>query len=227
VKQQYIKTIIVSVVSLLLASLPWMKPTSAFAGPERPKGTIQSEWPEIDFTAAYDYFEKKDFSHAAQEIRNGADFLKAASERSKGKIRNDLLRSHDELAKLSDDTEKGSVTSSSRLREAFSHAHKALAEYYHARLKASWLKRDTDKAGRELKSEASNIERALSWAGSAVEEETLQVLSEARSLGEKLAEKADWTSQEVEKGIKDIGEEIDKLEGRFQEEKPEKKGKTQ
>ena len=185
---------------------------AAAAGQDKPEGAIHAEWPEMDFTAAYDDFTKGDFAAASQEIKKGSDFLKAASKRSEGKIKKDLLRSYSELKKLSVDIEKGAVKSSARLRKVFSRAHQALAEYYHARLKNSWLKKDTERAAKELNSTASNLERGISWAGGAVEEKTKKVITEARSLGKRLAKKAQWSAEEVEKRIKEFGEELKKLE---------------
>ena len=72
-------------------------PVSAMAEQETTAGAIHAEWPEMDFTAAYDDFTKGDFAAASQEVKKGADFLKAASERSEGKIKKDLLRSYSEL----------------------------------------------------------------------------------------------------------------------------------
>jgi len=70
--------------------------------------------------------------------------------------------------------------------------HQTLAEYYQARLKVSWLK-DTDKAGRELKSAVSNLERGIAWAAGEIEDKNVRVIEESRNLGERLAKGAQWT----------------------------------
>ena len=210
VKNEYIKTTLILILSLLFAAFLGLKPPAAVPTQEKPEGAIQSEWPEMDFTAAYDKFRGRDFAGAAQEIRKGADFLEAASEHSEGKPREDLLRSYEELKRLSGDIENGNEKSAANLREAFSRAHKSLAEYYHARLKASWLRKDTDRAGRELKTAVSNLEKGVSWADRQIEADTAKVIGESRDLAERLYRKAQWTSEEVEKKITELGEELKK-----------------
>ena len=205
------------IVFLTFFSLPALLPSVASSGQEKTAQAIQSEWPELDFTSAYDSFEKKDFARAAQEIRKGADFLKTAAERSSGKIRGDLSRSYNEIVKLSTDIENGSVKSSSRLKKEFSRAHQSLSEYYNERLGNSWLKRDTDNAGRELKSAVSNLEHSLSWAGNETKQKTKTVINDARSLGERLINKVALTAKEVETEIQKVGVEINELKAKVSE----------
>ena len=203
------------ILSLYLAfiMLQAAMPSLAGAGPGATNGAIHPEWPELDFTVAYDDFTKGDFAAASLEIRKGADFLNTIAERSAGKIKEDLLRSNGELGKLSDDIEKGTAKSPTDLRKAFSHAHQALAEYYHARLKDSWLKKDTEMAGRELRSALSNLEHSISWYGGEAEEKAAKVIKELRELVESLTKKSEWIAEEIDKAIKEIQEELNKLQG--------------
>ena len=187
-------------------------PSLVVAGPGATNGAIQAEWPDLDFTAAYDDFTKGDFAAASLEIRRGADFLNTIAERSAGKIKEDLLRSYGELEKLSDDIEKGTVKSPADLRKTFSRAHQSLAEYYHARLKDSWLKKDTEMAGRELRSALSNLARSISWYGAEAEEKAATVIKELGELEERLAQKSEWIAEEIDKAIKEIQEELNKLQ---------------
>jgi hypothetical protein len=200
----------------LLTFIP-LSEALVFAGTEGEKhgGAIQAEWPAIDFNAAYDAFSRKDYSASSQNIRKGAAFLKAAADRSSGKIKNDLLSAYAELEKLAGDTENGKVESSLRLRKTFARAHNALAEYYHERLKQSWLRKDTEEAGRELKSAVSNLEHGIGWAGGEIEEKTEKVIKKSREIAEKMAQKSEWTADEVEKRMREVGEEINKLKVRI------------
>ncbi len=205
-----------TILSLYLAfiALQATMPDVVAAGQKASGGAIQAEWPELDFTAAYDNFTKGDSAAASREIRRGADFLHTIAERATGKIKEDLFRSYGELGKLSDDIEKGTVKSSTDLREAFSHAHQALAEYYHARLKDSWLKKDIEMVRKELKSALSNLERSISWYGGEVEEKTTKVIKELRALEERLAQKSEWIAEKIDLAIKEIEDELNKLEDR-------------
>lgn len=106
---------------------------------------IRAEWPETDFTVAYDSFSKGDSARAAYEIRKGSQLFKLAAERSSGKIRNDLETSYQELQKLADSIEKGTVRSPGELNHVFARAHLALAEYYRKQLQESWLARSEEK----------------------------------------------------------------------------------
>ncbi len=199
---------------IAFATLPALKSSAVSAGHEKAAETIKSELPEMDFTAAYEDFNKKEFGPSSREIKKGAEYIRAASEHSGGKIMEDLLSSYKELEKLSGDIKNGAPVTPSRLRKAFSHAHQALAEYYLAGLKDSWQKKDMQNAGRELKSAALHLERSIKWAGIGIELKTEAVLKDARLLSEKLLRKAELKAKEVEKGIKDMGEELSKQKDR-------------
>jgi hypothetical protein len=112
------------------------------------------------------------------------------------------------------DAAKLTVQSPSALRKAFSHAHQALAEYYHERLKESWLKKDTDKASRELRAALANLERSIMWYGAEVEEKVAVIIKELRALGERVVQKSGSIEEEINKAIKEIEEEFNNLLGR-------------
>ncbi|MGE5237824.1 MAG: hypothetical protein ACM3ON_03370 [Chloroflexota bacterium] len=180
------------------------------------KETIRAEWPEMDFTMAYDSFSKGDMRTTADEIRKGSQFFKRAEERSSGKIRNDLEGSYQELQKLSAGIEQGTVKSPKQLKRTFAHAHLALAEYYRKRLEESWLAKETERAGHDLDAAARNLERGLGWMGQQVKKETSTAIKDAHAISRKLIEGLRWASQEVEKGIKEIGAEISILRKRME-----------
>ncbi len=200
---------------LIFIAFPVAMPVPAQAVQERISGPIHAEWPDLDFNAAYDDFIKGNFAAASREIREGANFLLAAAERSSGSIEKDLLRTYDELKELAKDIEEGAVKSPSRLRRAFSHAHQVLAEYYAVRLRDSWLKKESETADRELRLAASNLERSISWVDEEMKEKTEKLIKELRELGEKLAQRAESLAGEIEKSIKEIEEELNKLQDRI------------
>ncbi len=208
-----------TIVALLMfcVAVPALIPVPAGAGQEGISGPIHAEWPDLDFNSAYDDFTKGNLEAAAREIRKGADFLSAAAERSSGSFEKDLRRTSEELKELADDIEKGPVTSPKRLRRAFSHSHQALAKYYAVRFRNSWFKKETTTADREWRLAAANLQRSISWVDKEIKEETEKLIKELQALGEKLAQKAEFFSDEIERSIKEIEEELNKLQGRITE----------
>jgi hypothetical protein len=172
------------------------------------KEMIRAEWPEVDFHVAYDSFSKGDMKTAASEIRKGARFLKLAAARSSGKVRTDLVTSYRGLRKQADDIEGGKANSPAQLKQAFAQAHFALAEYYQKRLEKSWLAKDTERAGHDLHAATRNLEQVLAWGGQEAERTFSSVIKHAYAISKKLIEDTGWISEEVEKGIKDIGAQI-------------------
>jgi hypothetical protein len=101
IKMRYILLILWLVFIALQATIPAI----AVAGPKTTENVLRTEWPELDFNVAYEHFTKGNLSAASLEIRKGANFLYTIADSSEGKIKEDLLRSYDELIRLSVDTQ--------------------------------------------------------------------------------------------------------------------------
>jgi hypothetical protein len=166
---------------------------------------------ERDFKKAHEEFLKKDSRAAATEIRKAAALLKREEGSAAIEGEKDLSASAQELEKLAADVEKGTVTSGKELDNAFARAHYALARNYYLKASEFWAGKETSKTGHNLKSAAGGLERGLAWAGHKAETGTQTAIRDARAAGDKLIKDEGWVKDEVDKGIKDLGEEIEKL----------------
>jgi hypothetical protein len=119
------------------------------------------------------------------------------------------MASTQELGKLTDQVQKGTVRSARELDEAFARAHYALARYYQSKAPESWARKAVPEAGQDLKAAAVHLEKALNWASHRLEAGGVQTIREWKQIGEKMEKGAGWVDAEVRKAIEGIGKEID------------------
>ncbi len=77
----------------------------------------------------------------------------------------------------------------------------------------AWGRRESETAGRELRTAAQYTERLAQDAGRGVERVTRDVVYGTRDVGSKLVGGAGWTAEEVGKAFASLGREIDRLGG--------------
>jgi hypothetical protein len=186
---------------------------------------VEKSAPEVEGTAshfqkAHEFFLKKDMKSAASEIRKGAVVLKKEAGNATEEGKKVLTASIQELEKLANDVEKGTVRSEKKLKDAFARADHALAQHHYLKASESWAKKETKSTGNSLKAAAQYLEQAAKWSGQKLEAGASEVVKGARSAADKLVKGTKWVAEEVSKGIKDIGNEISKLGEKI---KPEKK----
>jgi len=175
------------------------------------KSTMEVEEPESQFEKAHEFFLKKDLKAAASEIRKGVAFLKQEAGSAAKDGKKDLTASIQELEKLANEVEKGAVTSEKKLKDAFVRANHALANHHYLKASEYWAKKEEKKAGHSLKSAVLHFEHAVVWSGHEFETGEAIVIKDIHTVAGKLIEGKKWTSEEVSKGIKNIGNEISKL----------------
>jgi hypothetical protein len=115
------------------------------------------------------------------------------------------------LEKLADDVKKGTVTSVKRMEETFARAYVALASDSHIKSTESWAKKEKAKAGDALDSANKYLERSFAWAGQKIETRTTEVMKKSQELSLKLKKKGSVVAEDVGKGLKDVGNEIEKF----------------
>ena len=175
------------------------------------KSTMEVEEPESQFEKAHEFFLKKDLKAAASEIRKGVAFLKQEAGSAAKDGKKDLTASIHELEKLANEVEKGAITSEKKLKDAFGRANQALANHHYLKASEYWAKKEEKKTGHALKSAAFHFEHAVVWSGHKFETGEAIVIKDIHTVAGKLIEGKKWTSEEVSKGIKNIGNEISKL----------------
>jgi hypothetical protein len=166
---------------------------------------------EQTFQKAKKNYLDKNINSAAQQIQKGASFMKAQAEKASDKGKEALNASAKELEKLADDVKKGTVTSVKRIEDTFARAYAALASDSHIKSTESWAKKQTEKAGDALDSANKYLERSFAWAGQKIEKGTKDTMKKSKELSQKLKKKGSVLAEDVGKGLKNAGDEIEKF----------------
>jgi hypothetical protein len=189
-------------VALFLAGIiPW----TAVAAPES-----QTSLEQTFQRAKKDYLEKN-MNAAAWQIRKSASYMKAQAAKASEKGKEALNNSAKELEKLAEDVKSGAVTSEKRMEETFARAYVALAVDAHIRSTESWARKQKAKTGNALASANKYLERGFAWANQKIETGTEETIKRSKALSRKLKKTGSVMAEDVGKGLKDAGNEIEKF----------------
>jgi len=166
---------------------------------------------EQTFQKARQDYLQKNMDSASEQIKKAAAFMKAESAKASVKGKEAMMSSAQELEKLAVDVKKGTVKSVKKIEKPFARAYFALANDSHIKSAESWTKKESAKAGEALESSSKYLEHGLAWTGKKVETGTKKTIEKSRSLSLKLKEKGSVIAKDMEKGLKDTGNEIEKL----------------
>lgn len=158
--------------------------------------------------AKQDYLDKN-MNSASEQIRKSAAFMKDQAGKASAKGKGALSASADELDKLADDVKKGLVSSPKRIEDTFARAYLALASNEHVRATESWAQNKRNQAGEALQSANQHLEKSLTWAGQKIEKNTNDVMKKSEALAQQLKQKGSLITEEVGKGLRDAGREIE------------------
>ena len=167
--------------------------------------------PSAYFYNAHESFMKRDLQATARELRKAAAFVKLASSMATAEGKKGLDSSYQELNKLADDVEKGTISSVKDLEAVFARTHYALAKHYYLKAVEAQGKKKAEETGHFLKSAAIHLEYGFAWAGHKLEADAVASIKEIRVLSGKLIEGTGWISDEIARAITWIGKEIEKL----------------
>jgi hypothetical protein len=181
-----------------------------------------SDWLEVDESSWYPYIDEpnrhfqnahqsflaKDYDKAAEEIRKGEAFVKLEASRASGEGKSSLNSSAQELDKLAVDTKKGTANAVRESDNAFARADRALAQSHQIKAKESWAKKETVKAGYEMKAAALSLEQSAAWTAGEAKPDVSAVVQDTRTLAGKLSDATEHAAAEVDKGIDELGKEI-------------------
>jgi hypothetical protein len=169
------------------------------------------EEPDHHFQNAHQSLLAKDYEKAAQEIRKGEAFVKLEASRASGDVKPSLNSSVQELEKLAVDARRGTVKDVAEADNTFRRADHALAQSHQVKAKESWAKKESVRAGYEMKAAALLLEQSADWAGSEAKTDVSAVVRDTRMLAGKLTEGSRYAVEEVDKGIDDLGHAISDL----------------
>jgi hypothetical protein len=194
--------VIIAFTLIVAGIFPW----TAIATSESQSSPI-----EQTFQKAKQNYLDKNMDSAAQQIQKSASFMKAQTEKASDKGEEGLNKSAKELEKLADDVKKGAVTSVKRMEETFARAYVALALDSNIKSTESWARKEKEKAGDALDSATTYLERSFAWAGQKIETSTKEALKKSQELSLKLKKKGSVVVEDVGKGLKEAGNEIEKF----------------
>jgi hypothetical protein len=190
------------------------------------RADLATDWVEVDESSWYPYIEEpnrhfqnahqaflaKDYPKAAEEIRKGEAFVNMEASRASGDVKQSLDSSAQELERLAVDlTDNRREKSTVKMDQSWGRADRALARSHQVQAKASWRKKETAKAGYEMRAAAVNLDESAGWAGSESKTRVSPVVRDTRSLAGKLIAGGEYAAGEVDKGIDDLGHAISGL----------------
>ena len=167
--------------------------------------------PQRHFGAAVEAFAKKDYKAAATEVRKAAAYVRLESARAVGQAKTGLDAAGAGLEKTALALDKGAIKAEKDLDTAFANANHALALAHRAKAAESWAHKAYDQAGYELKAAAQGLEAAASWTGAEAKSAATAGVSDARTVGDKLASGGVWAKDEVAKGFESLGGALNRL----------------
>jgi hypothetical protein len=190
------------------------------------RADLATDWLVVDESSWYPYIEEpnrhfrnaraaflaKDYPKAAEEIRKGEAFVQLEASRASGDVKQSLDSSAQELEKLSlDMAPNWRVKSIVEMDQSWGRADRALAQSHQVQAKEDWQKKETAKAGYEMKAAALNLEESADWAGSEAKTGVSAVVRDTRLMAGKLTAGGEYAAGEVDKGIDDLGHAISGL----------------
>jgi hypothetical protein len=167
--------------------------------------------PQRHFASAAAAFSDRDYGLAAAEIRKGESYVRMEAGRASGSARNGLNDSAAQLEGLARTVQTGSEQDAEVLRQAFAAADHVLAIEYRALASRSWARQEYDEAGHELRASAQSLESGADWLGAQARAGASATVADTRALGDKLSNGAEWTRDEVAKGMVKLGIGIEEM----------------
>ena len=167
--------------------------------------------PQRHFAAAAEAYAKKDYKAAAAEVRKGESYLRLESARAVGEAKKGLDSANAELEKTAQALDKGAIKTEKGMDKAFANANHALALAHRAKAAESWSRKAYDDAGYELKAAAQALDSAAAWTGAEAKSAASAGVSDARTIGDKLASGGVWAKDEVTKGFESLGAALNQL----------------
>ncbi len=156
-------------------------------------------------------FLKKDLRTAAATIRKHAGDLSSIEGRAVEERAQAYLALAKGLKGLSNGVEKDTVKSGEEIDRAFTGSYHALDPNHYFTAMENWSGKETAKALRELRTASTDFERWVKETGTQVKPEARLVAEDPRALAGKLGQGAGWARGEVDKRIRTLGAEMEKL----------------
>ena len=155
--------------------------------------------------------ERGERTNAAQEVAAAAAYVRLEAGTATGVNRADLQESARDLDRIAAQIRSRNVHSARELDGALRRTEQALGRHHLERAVRAWERKETAKAGHELRGATEYTSRLARAGGKDVERGTADVIRAARLVSGKLIEGTGWATDEVGKAFSGLGRELDRL----------------
>jgi hypothetical protein len=167
--------------------------------------------PAERFASAREALARHHRAQALADMRDAATFVRGQVSLAGGTTKADLAESARDLDRIAVQVQSGKLNTPRELDAALRRTDRGLARHHLERAMRAWERRQSNAAGRELRTAAQYTERLARDAGTGVERGTTGVVRGTRKVSSKLIDGAGWTVDEVGKAFGALGREIDRL----------------
>lgn len=157
------------------------------------------------FQNAHESFLKRNLKASADSIRKIASFLRHQAANATAEGKKVLTASANELGKLADGVEKGTVTSVKTLDNAFTKARQALSRRDETAVQNDQAEKQPKGIGHTLKGAMAAVGNGFVWSGQKVKSGTVTVARGTLDLGGKLIEGTGKLAKGTVKAVGDAG----------------------
>ncbi len=152
-----------------------------------------------------------DLGAAAKRLRKAAANLRNTSHQADETIKPQLNRSAEELDSLSHRVEKGEVKSVEELDQPSARALHRLSRHHYLMAQRSWLHKQRERTGKQLRAAADNLEHAAQLSRQEVRTATQAVVKDVRLTSGKLVEGVGYGVDEVGKALESLGQQVESV----------------
>lgn len=170
-----------------------------------------SDEPSLQLGGARQSFLSVDLGAAAKRLRKAAANLRITSGQANATIKPQLNRSASELESLAHRVEKGEVKSVQELDQPSARALHRLSRHHYQMARRLWLQQRADRAGKQLRAAADNLEHAARLGRQEVRAATQTVVSDVRLVAQKLVSDVGYGIDEVGRGFENLGKQVESV----------------
>lgn len=184
-------------------------PPTAVPQPAPAAPAFDDDEVQEDLADAREEFLERDFDDSADELREAAEKVRRVAANAPAEVREDLIRSAQELEGLAGDVRSGAITSVDEFDRSLVSTNATLARHHLHRAREAWAQRDLRAAGRDLAAAARSVEHGLANLGRRAEGEGAAAIRDVRELGGTLARGAEAAPEDVERALQRLEQEIE------------------
>jgi hypothetical protein len=148
---------------------------------------------------------------ASEELDRAAALLRLEAAAAPAGERTNLENAARELADTSRGVSAGTERAGRELDRRLARVSQSLAAYHLANARQSWVGRERERTGREMRTAASYLENAARWSGATAERAGREVTSDALRMSEQLVHGAAAVPEDVGRSIDRLGGEVDRI----------------